>query len=435
MLDPAEVCRGLRTIDPVSLFLDGRGGADGWSTGPLVAIAPRVVAEVPASSDAGEAVTAIEHVGRRWRERSSSGLGSGTGIAVLLSYDGLSDTAAPGRDLVSAPRVVVLEVDESLRWLGPGAIEWTGRGRPRDGVDETTWIAIEPAMCERPAAASALAPVRTSLPRPAYLEAAARLRRHIFDGDVYQANLCQVWYGPYRGDEFAAYERLARATPAPRSAFLSTPELVVASASPEVFLLLHPPDRIETWPIKGTRPRGATPAADRAQRDELVASAKDRAELLMIVDLERNDLGRVCRTGTIEATGWGDVRSFAAVHHLVACVSGRLRPDAAFGEVVRATFPGGSITGAPKERARAILADLEPVRRGFYTGSLLWLADDGSLDASILIRTLVFRRGLFHLGAGGGIVADSEADLEWREANHKARALAATLGFAPEEAR
>ncbi len=429
-LDAADVCRGLRAVQPVSLWLDGRGFADGWATGPLVALAPRVVAEVPATSGAEDGMAAIEAVARRWRERWDPEAGSATGIAVLLAYEALDRASPQGRDLLGAPRVLVLEVDESLHWVGPGEVEWTGRGERADAAERA---ALEAG--ERRSQARVTAGVRTSLAQPSYLEAVARLRRHIFDGDVYQANLCQVFHGPYVGDELGAYEALVRVTPAPRSAFLCTPELSVASASPELFLSLRPPDRIETRPIKGTRPRGATAGLDRALRDELVGSVKDRAELLMIVDLERNDLGRVCRTGTIETSGPGDVQSYAAVHHLVASVVGRLRQDVSFGDLVRATFPGGSISGAPKERARSLLAELEPVRRGFYTGSLFWLGDDGSLDASILIRTLVFRNGLFHLGAGGGIVADSDAELEWRESNHKARALAHVLGFAPEDAR
>jgi para-aminobenzoate synthetase component 1 len=154
----------------------------------------------------------------------------------------------------------------------------------------------------------------------------------------------------------------------------------------------------------------------------------------MIVDLERNDLGRVCRAGSIEVPDLAALRSYATVHHLVACVRGRLREDAGPAEVLRATFPGGSITGAPKLRAMEILAELEPVRRGFYTGCFLWFGDDGTMQSNILIRTVVLAKGHAHIGAGGGIVADSDPESEWRESNQKARVLAQALGFAPEEA-
>ena len=433
-LDPRAACQRLRASQPISLLLDGGDSGDGWTAGPLLAVQPRLVAEVPASGTPGQVRAALDRVARRWRERQNGGGGRGTGMALLLAYEALDAGEAPGCDLMATPRLVALDVDESLRWLSPERIEWARIGERAVAGRAAEALLGSANACRDVDAAQAEGPPRASLPRPRYFEAIGRLERHIRDGDLYQANLCRVLYGSYQGDELGAYERLVQETPAPRSAFLATPEFVLASASPEVFLVIRPPDRIETWPIKGTRPRGASPEADRAAREELLASEKDRAELLMIVDLERNDLGRVCRTGTIEAPAHPELRSFPAVHHLVTGVRGRLRDDVSLGDIVAATFPGGSISGAPKERARSLLLGLEPVRRGFFTGSLFWLADDGSLDSSILIRTLVFRRGLFHLGAGGGIVADSVADLEWREANHKARAPARVLGFAPEDA-
>ena len=154
----------------------------------------------------------------------------------------------------------------------------------------------------------------------------------------------------------------------------------------------------------------------------------------MIVDLERNDLGRVCRTGSVQVRELHTLRSFASVHHLVACVEGDLRSGTRPSDLIRATFPGGSITGAPKIRAMEILREIEPAPRGFYTGSLLWFGDDGSMDSSILIRSVVMSHGSLGVGAGGGIVADSQAEAEWRESNDKARAILGVLGFAPEEA-
>ena len=154
----------------------------------------------------------------------------------------------------------------------------------------------------------------------------------------------------------------------------------------------------------------------------------------MIVDLERNDLGRVCRTGTVEVPQLCSLRSFPAIHHLVGHVRGRVLPETGPSDWIRATFPGGSVTGAPKLRALEILHELEPLPRNFYTGSLLWFGDDGSLDSSILIRTVVVSGGTAYLGAGGGVVAESEPESEWQEANHKARPLARELGFEPEQA-
>jgi anthranilate/para-aminobenzoate synthase component I len=411
----------------VSLFLDGSDSAEGWRAGPLVAVAPRVIASLPASAAPATVRAVLDEIGRLWRVRASRDAGLSTGLALVLAYEALDAQRAGERDPLALPRLTAIEVDRSLRWLGPERIE-------RSGLTESEASEIvrgEPRVCSG-LGARAVALPQTSLPRAGYHAAFARLARHIVDGDLYQANLSRVWHGAYRGDELVAYEDLTRRTPAPRSAFVETPDFALASASPEVFLALDPGGDIETWPIKGTRPRGSTPETDRAARDELLRSEKDRAELLMIVDLERNDLGRVCQTGSIEATPF-ELRSFAAVHHLVARVRGRLRRDAALVDLVEATFPGGSISGAPKERARSILDALEPIARGFFTGSLLWLGDDGSLDSSILIRTLVFRGGRFHLGAGSGVVFDSIAEEEWDEGNHKARPLARVLGFDPED--
>jgi anthranilate/para-aminobenzoate synthase component I len=205
--------------------------------------------------------------------------------------------------------------------------------------------------------------------------------------------------------------------------------------SPETFLRAGADGEVRTVPIKGTRPRRASPAADAGAARELLESAKDRAELVMIVDLERNDLGRVCRTGSVRVEALGELRSFATLHHLVGRVAGRLRPEVGLGALLRACFPGGSISGAPKRRAMEILRALEPVERNFFTGSLVWFGDDGSLDSSILIRTLVLRDGWALLGAGGGVVAESDPEAEWSESNHKAAPLAAALGFDPREAR
>jgi para-aminobenzoate synthetase component 1 len=166
----------------------------------------------------------------------------------------------------------------------------------------------------------------------------------------------------------------------------------------------------------------------------LLSSEKDRAELVMIVDLERNDLGRICRTGTVRVDPGIGLRSFPAVHHLVACVSGELLPDVGWLDLLAAAFPGGSVTGAPKRRAVRILQELEPVDRGYFTGSLFWFGDDGSMDSSILIRTATFTRQRAWLGAGGGVVADSDPEREWQESNDKARAPAEALGFVPEQA-
>jgi para-aminobenzoate synthetase component 1 len=272
-------------------------------------------------------------------------------------------------------------------------------------------------------------PVVSGFTRPQYEAAVARIVELILDGDIFQANLSQRFsaYLPNGVDAFSLYRRLRAANPAPFSAFLDFGDTVIASASPERFLRLDQ-GRVETRPIKGTRPRGATPTEDAALVEELRASAKDRAENVMIVDLLRNDLSRVCRDGTVETPEICAVESFATVHHLVSTVTGELREGCDAVDLLRATFPGGSITGAPKIRAMEIIAELEPTRRGPYCGAIGWLGFDGTMDTSITIRTFALKERTVTFQAGGGIVADSDPAAEYDETIDKARALFQALG-------
>ena len=211
---------------------------------------------------------------------------------------------------------------------------------------------------------------------------------------------------------------------------MRTGEVEIVSASPERFLKLAD-RRVETRPIKGTRPRGSTPEEDRRLGEELLASAKDRAENVMIVDLLRNDLSRVCRDHTVLTPEICVLESFATVHHLVSTVTGELRPGLDAVDLLRATFPGGSITGAPKIRAMEIIAELEPTRRGPYCGAIGWLGGDGWMDTSITIRTYAIKDRRVAFQAGGGIVADSDPAAEYDETLDKARALIEALGGTP----
>ncbi len=263
--------------------------------------------------------------------------------------------------------------------------------------------------------------------REAYLAAVRRAKEHIAAGDIYQVNLSQRFEAASGRPAYALYRRLCAASPAPFSAFLSLGDgLAVASASPERFLALDG-RRVETRPIKGTRPRGATPAEDARLRAELEASEKDQAELVMIVDLERNDLGRVCETGSVEVSEPRVIETYAQVHHGVATVRGTLRKGAGPADLLRATFPGGSITGAPKVRAMELIDDLEPTRRSVYTGAIGWIGFDGRMDLSIAIRTILLERGRVTFQAGGGIVADSEPEAEYDETIVKAAGMMEAL--------
>ncbi len=270
-------------------------------------------------------------------------------------------------------------------------------------------------------------PVRSCFTRDEYLAAVQRVLDYIAAGDIFQANLAQRFACPYGGNGWDLYRRLRTVGPAPFAAFMEMGSWQVVSASPERFITVQG-RTIETRPIKGTRPRGATPEQDRAQADELLASEKDAAELVMIVDLQRNDLGRVCQYGTVTVPDLRRLEATPNVWHTVATVQGRLRPDAGTGEILRATFPGGSITGAPKVRAMEIIAELEPVRRDVYTGGIGYIGFDGRLDLNIAIRTAVVKDGHAYFHAGGGIVADSTPESEYRETLAKGSGIARALG-------
>lgn len=264
--------------------------------------------------------------------------------------------------------------------------------------------------------------------RPAYEAAVRRVLQYIAAGDCYQVNLSHRLSTPLNDAPWSVYQRLRAASPAPYAAYLDCGDHHVLSSSPELFLRIRGRE-VETRPIKGTRPRGTTPEEDAARAAELLSSAKDRAELLMIVDLERNDLGRVCEYGTIHVPELFRLETYANVHHLVATVCGTLRPEIGPLECLRAAFPGGSITGAPKIRAMEIIEELEPVRRGVYTGAIGWVDGQGNAEWNIAIRTLVAVGGQVYFHVGGGIVADSDPAAEYRETLDKARGMLRALGF------
>ncbi len=250
-------------------------------------------------------------------------------------------------------------------------------------------------------------------------------------GEIYQANITQRFHAPLpeNAAPFAIYLNLRERSPAPFAAFINAGNgLALVSASPERFLKCDPHGRVETRPIKGTRPRGKTPEEDAANAAALKASAKDISENLMIVDLLRNDLARVCEPGSVEVPALCGLETFASVHHLVSAVTGRLRDGAGAMDLLKACFPGGSITGAPKIRAMEIIHALEPSARGPYCGAIAWLGFDGAMDSSIVIRTLVLNAGEAAAQAGGGIVADSDPAAEYEESLAKAAPLISTLG-------
>ncbi|MEW8264161.1 MAG: aminodeoxychorismate synthase component I, partial [Candidatus Thiodiazotropha taylori] len=258
--------------------------------------------------------------------------------------------------------------------------------------------------------------------RDEYLASLARIKRYILDGDCYQVNFAQRFSVAAEGDTWQAYKGLRQLNAAPFAAYLNTPDCQIMSSSPERFLELRS-GSVETKPIKGTAPRGEDPIEDMMLAEMLKNSSKDQAENLMIVDLLRNDLGKVCATGSVSVPELFKLESFARVHHLVSKVCGELARGENALSLLRACFPGGSITGAPKLRAMEIIEELEPHRRGIYCGSIGYVSFDGDMDTNIAIRTMVHAQGITRLWAGGGIVADSDPEAEYRETYHKASAL------------
>jgi para-aminobenzoate synthetase component 1 len=255
-----------------------------------------------------------------------------------------------------------------------------------------------------------------------YVAAVEKARQYIIAGDIFEVNLSQRFEAELSIAPYELYQRLRQINPAPFACYLGFDEVSVVSASPERFLRIQG-DQVETRPIKGTRPRGKTPDEDEALAKELVSSVKDRAENTMIVDLERNDLGRVCRYGTVKVTELAILEMFPTVFHLTSTVVGRLREGKNGIDLLKATFPGGSITGAPKVRAMEIIDELEPTRRSIYTGNIGYLSFNGDLDLNIVIRTFIIKGGKAYYQVGGAVVYDSDPEAEYQETLDKARAL------------
>ena len=269
--------------------------------------------------------------------------------------------------------------------------------------------------------------VASNFDRDAYAARVERVRAYIAAGDLYQANLSMRLETALATTPLALYGRLRDAQPVPFGAYLDLGDAQVLSNSPELFLRRRG-DRVETCPVKGTRRRGRDGEEDARLAAELTRDPKERAEHVMIVDLERSDLGRVCRAGSIRVEGFAAVASFRTLHHLVTTVRGSLRPEVGVAELLRATFPGGSITGAPKIRAMEIIDELERGPRGFYTGALGWIDASGDLDLNVAIRTAVAAGNRLTYSVGSGIVADSDPAREHAECGLKADAFLRALG-------
>ncbi len=344
---------------------------------------------------------------------------------------------ATTHDDVGAPDLAFGWYDAALLWDGIAGSGWlVGRVEAVDALRARLQAGSEwPGSGSEAGSAGVL---RSNVTRAQYLEHVQRVRAYIAAGDIYQVNYAQRFSVPVRGEGFDIYRRLRRLSPAPYAAYLDLRDevsgLEVLSSSPERFLLADG-DHLETRPIKGTRPRGETPDEDDQRAADLRLSRKDLAEHVMIVDLERNDLGRVSEAGSVRVPEFAALETFEQVHHLTSTVVGRRREDVGLEALLRATFPGGSITGAPKIRALEIIDELEPTVRGVYTGSIGYLSAHGPLDMNIAIRTITLADGVAHLHVGGAIVHDSDPEVEYVETLDKARGMARALSVVlPDEA-
>jgi para-aminobenzoate synthetase component I len=341
------------------------------------------------------------------------------------------------------PWVISFDHAEGRAWVVATGYARAGRRRRRARAQEQLQRVLElldtrEADCsihENPGASVPRSPqyplagfpgVTSTFDRAGYEAAVAKVVEYIRAGDCYQVNLSQRLLTPLREHPLELYGRLRRLNPAPFSAYFDLGGFQVLSASPERFLKVENGE-VETRPIKGTRPRGRSAEEDAALIAELQTNPKDRAENVMIVDLLRNDLGRVCEYGSVRVPTICEVETFRYVHHLVSEVRGTLRPECGPLDVLRAAFPGGSVTGAPKIRAMEIISELEPTARGPYCGSLGFIGFNGSMDTNILIRTFTAGRGWLQFPVGGGIVADSEPRREYEETLHKAAGLLKAL--------
>lgn len=428
-LERSPEARRAEVATPYTALLDGQGS--GWGDGrKLVCGTPSAVLWVQSDNDA------VWHEGS-WSRRCS---GHAFDLFEQFCLRFLGEEA-DGRQVVVA---IAYEAGRAANFLPP----WPGHGR---------WPLLVAAAYERSEAfeevsqsrpghasnqvASAGSFARSQPPmlrgseqvelRPKWnaaqhRSAVCRVLNYIAAGDVYQVNIAYPWRCEKLISATALFERLQEQNPVPFGAYFRCGSLELVVNSPEC-LLRRRGSRIETCPIKGTRPRGSDGAQDRTLREELLADPKEQAELVMIVDLERNDLGRVCEPGSVEVVEHARLRSFAHWHHLESKIQGRLRAGVGWSALLAALFPGGSVTGAPKRRAMQIIDEIEAEPRGFYTGALGWLRSRRDADFALTIRTAVIDSSGLAYWTGGGIVADSDPQTEFEETQVKALAMRAAL--------
>lgn len=441
--DPWEAVQRLASL-PRLLFLDSAGGPASISRYSYLMAEPVAWFE-SMPEDRVDPLAEIRKLLARRQTATRPGLPPFQGgVAGLLSYDlnrRFERVPLPRRDPFRVPECAIGAYDWVIAWdhvlnnawlVAPGR---DGRERSRRILDRLAGapvgadFRIESATVEP----AALHPVRnhpgvfSNFSADAFRHAIRRAIDYTHAGDCFQVNLAQRLVTRLTEPTIDIYRRLRTRNPAPFSAYFDLGDVQLLSASPERFVSVASHGAVEARPIKGTCPRGRTPCEDHELVQELLRSPKDRAENVMIVDLLRNDLGRVCEFGSINVADVCRLETYPTVHHLVSEVRGRLRRGQSSLDLIRAAFPGGSVTGAPKVRAMEIIAELEPDARGPYCGSLGWLGYDGAMDLNILIRTFTAARGWLQFPVGGGIVADSDPEREYDETLHKAAGLLRAL--------
>jgi len=268
--------------------------------------------------------------------------------------------------------------------------------------------------------------IKTNLSQEEYENIVKRTKNYITAGDIFQANLSVRLEMDFEGSEFKLYQNLKKINPSPFAGYINFGDIKIVSSSPER-LIVKRGDKLQTRPIAGTRRRGKTKEEDNFFKEELLLSEKERAEHIMLVDLERNDLGRICKFGSVKVDELMVLEQYSHVTHIVSNVAGVLNDNITLPQIIRAVFPGGTITGTPKVRSMEVIAELEPTTRGIYTGSMGYLSYNGNLDLNIIIRTVFIFNGKAYVQAGAGIVADSIPHREYKESLYKAEALIEAL--------
>ncbi len=436
-IDPVVLFRGIKSR-PYAFFLDSSNGDKKLGRYSMMGCEPFLVfrskarrislewADGKRQEFDGDPFLELKKLMARYKDEGPGFFPFGSGCVGYFAYDMknlVERLPEKARDDLDLPDCILGFYDSAVVYdHACDEFHVTGRG-----------LGLEKILSEARRQENAPPPPSPAEPEPnftvrEYVRAVEKAKEYIRRGDIYQVNLSQRFETGFSGDPFSLYCRLRDASPAPFSAYLDFGEVKILSSSPERFLLKRG-DYVETRPIKGTRPRGEDARGDASLERDLAASAKDRAEHVMIVDLERNDLGRVCEYGSVRPSEMFSLERYSTVFHLVSTVSGRLRPGTDALDCLRAAFPGGSITGAPKIRSMEIIEELEPVKRSIYTGAIGYISFDGNMDTSIAIRTIVIKGKKAYFQVGGGIVADSDPEAEYQETLDKARGMMAALGL------